>query len=705
MRFVLSGLVIFSTVFLSIADFGKTIESQYAQSLLYGVRDFISPATIPNDITIVTPYTTRRVGDVDDISQWDRREHASALKNIRSVEVGALAIDISFRKSKPYDAKLANSIRTIPRTVLVQQVREVKLNSEVPERPESAIIVADLMRNPVNVIAQAAYTLAPALVSGTENITDRVFLNRQIVYNSDTHYCHGYPSDADQVNGKLMNLGDHISPATVPTLPVVALAIWLDAQKNLRDPSQNNNAIDSYNWGQCKPWNQAAFERLLLDARSDDAYTVTNTTDNLSFIFFVKQWLSLLLSKSDSSLKLNFYGPPRSLRTVSYATLARETENIRIGNAPNTYKGSMIFLGGSFESAADQQADAYNTPYSSNKAPMSGVELAATAFANLANNNAIRVLHPAASSIFILIVTLSVWLASLKRNSRFTLILSSLLLLFVFVLSSWLFISWHILIPLAVPALGVVLTCAIATIFHLKDSNRARSKAEHNLRIFLSDVLLNQLGKQNNHELSETVCMVTDVRNFTSTSSKVSADKLHEINNAYFTNLFECVSRHGADVIKTYGDSMTAVWKITDDSIHTSVLNAGLDILSLNEEAGAPSPNSSYITHIGVSSGKVAIGYVGSINHRSVELTGSAVYLASRLEQLNKKLDTEFLAPIEFMENCKQIHHNPVGLHNIKGFDMAVDLVSIKRRVVHENLSQLVSTNGFTIGELAETEV
>ena len=90
---------------------------------------------------------------------------------------------------------------------------------------------------------------------------------------------------------------------------------------------------------------------------------------------------------------LNFYGPAGTIRTISYHQII-EASNIPDGRSvPDDLNGKVIFIGLS-EQLRPEEKDGFYTVFSQpNGLDISGVEIAATAFANLLENSPVRPLN------------------------------------------------------------------------------------------------------------------------------------------------------------------------------------------------------------------------------------------------------------------------------------------------------------------------
>jgi adenylate cyclase len=147
--------------------------------------------------------------------------------------------------------------------------------------------------------------------------------------------------------------------------------------------------------------------------------------------------------------------------------------------------------------------------------------------------------------------------------------------------------------------------------------------------------------------------------------------------NEYLPRMEECVDQAGGTIDKYIGDAVMAFWNAPDDQPDhalraVSAAWAMLQALErLNKEwavAGLPALR----IGIGLNTGEVLVGNVGSERLKSYTVIGSAVNQASRLEGANKDLGTSILLGAETYRQVQD--HVTVKEHSIhvKGVDEAL---------------------------------
>lgn len=137
--------------------------------------------------------------------------------------------------------------------------------------------------------------------------------------------------------------------------------------------------------------------------------------------------------------------------------------------------------------------------------------------------------------------------------------------------------------------------------------------------------------------------LYADIERFTSLAEKIPPEQVVEMLNEYFSAAVEIIENNHGVVTQFQGDAMLATFNLpVEDEFHAeSAIRSGLAIERLcaeREFAGM-----GLQVRIGIATGSVTAGNVGSDNRVSYTVHGDAVNLAARLEQLNKRFGTRLL--------------------------------------------------------------
>ena len=141
-------------------------------------------------------------------------------------------------------------------------------------------------------------------------------------------------------------------------------------------------------------------------------------------------------------------------------------------------------------------------------------------------------------------------------------------------------------------------------------------------------------------ELVSATIMYTDIEAFTATAEAMEPERVVAMLNDYFPAVIEPVIRHGGIVNQFQGDAMLITFNVPvrDPSHADQALRAAGEIQQVLAErtfGGAK-----LRTRIGINTGKVIAGNVGSGERVNYTVHGDAVNLAARLERMNKEYNS-----------------------------------------------------------------
>jgi adenylate cyclase len=142
--------------------------------------------------------------------------------------------------------------------------------------------------------------------------------------------------------------------------------------------------------------------------------------------------------------------------------------------------------------------------------------------------------------------------------------------------------------------------------------------------------------------------MFTDIRNFTQLTESLEPEVVVSFLNDYFSEMVDIVFRYGGTLDKYTGDGLMAVFGAplpVNDSAGRAVMSA-IEMMSALErfnERQSGGPVGEIEMGVGIATGTVVSGNIGS--HERMEFTsiGDTVNTAARLEQINKDLGTKIV--------------------------------------------------------------
>ncbi len=176
---------------------------------------------------------------------------------------------------------------------------------------------------------------------------------------------------------------------------------------------------------------------------------------------------------------------------------------------------------------------------------------------------------------------------------------------------------------------------------------------------------------------AEATLLYTDIEKFTSISEKLSPDQAFDMLNEYFPAIIQPITDYGGIVNHFQGDALLAMFNlpIENEQHADNAMKAALEIQKLNGQKFANVP---LVTRIGINTGQVISGNVGSGNRYTYSVYGDAVNLSSRLEQMNKTLNSTVAVSEKTVNSLRS--HYPFeyrGEINVRGKEQSVKIYTI----------------------------
>ena len=173
--------------------------------------------------------------------------------------------------------------------------------------------------------------------------------------------------------------------------------------------------------------------------------------------------------------------------------------------------------------------------------------------------------------------------------------------------------------------------------------------------------------------------LFSDIRSFTSISESLSASELKNLLNKYFNPITKSIFDHKGTIDKYVGDMVMAFWGAPlDDPQHAAnALDAALDMQIITERlrdefkiVGLPEIH----VGIGLNTGSMSVGDMGSEYRRSYTVLGDAVNLGARLEGLTKFYGVECLVSESTKQQCPSHVFRFIDRVKVKGKSEAITI-------------------------------
>jgi len=351
---------------------------------------------------------------------------------------------------------------------------------------------------------------------------------------------------------------------------------------------------------------------------------------------------------------INYYGPRDTFSSVNLAQAINPD-----GVPPNYFKDKIVMIGG--RSAVGYLAvgrDEFGTPYSRgthrdvrgklhDREFTSGLEVHANVLLNLLRGDWLTRLSEHWEIFLIIIAGLIAGGLSAFRPVAATI---AALIICVATSAAAFWLVWHRLIwfdwlvPVAVQMpLGLV--WSIGSQYLLE--SRRRKELRRAFGYYLSPQMADKIANSDfdltpGGKLIDATVIFTDLESFTSMSENLDPSEVSEILTSYFGQTTKCILENNGTIIKYIGDAVFAAWGAPIDEPRHAMraAEAACDLRCLSE---LKIHDKTLRTRVGIHSGKVLAGNLGSSFRFDYTMIGDAVNFASRLESLNKYLGTQVL--------------------------------------------------------------
>jgi len=341
---------------------------------------------------------------------------------------------------------------------------------------------------------------------------------------------------------------------------------------------------------------------------------------------------------------VNYYGPRDTFPSINFGqTLDPE------GLPPGYFKDKIVLIGGrSTVGSSAAGRDEFATPYSTSNHQFSpGLEIHATILLNLLRSEWLTRISENWESTFIVVVgLLAAGLCALRPTlATLSALLASIAIACCACWIVWgqrIWVAWMVPVAIQIP-FGLVWSVGSQYLLESRRREELRRAFGFYLSPHMADKIANSdFDLRPGGKLVEATVIFTDLENFTTLSEDLDPAEVSAILIAYFEQTTRCILENKGTIIKYVGDAVMAAWGApVDEPAHAiRAVEAACDLRYLTE---LEVRGKKLRTRIGIHSGKVLAGNLGSTFRFDYTMIGDAVNFASRLESLNKYLSTQVL--------------------------------------------------------------
>jgi adenylate cyclase len=223
--------------------------------------------------------------------------------------------------------------------------------------------------------------------------------------------------------------------------------------------------------------------------------------------------------------------------------------------------------------------------------------------------------------------------------------------------------------------------------------NRELAAKNAQIRRFLAGLASSQVAQQFLEErpqldfrgsTEDATILFADIRGFTTMCERLEAEEIFGMLNDYFPRMRAVIDSYGGCILKFMGDALMVSWNVPSRQDHPALraVMAGIDmqreILKMNRDREAAGKDPINVG-IGVNTGRLMVGNVGSEERFDYTVIGDAVNTAQRIESITPAQhlhisESTWLQVRDFVET---VAREPVYL---KGKEKPVQIYAVVRK-------------------------
>ena len=363
---------------------------------------------------------------------------------------------------------------------------------------------------------------------------------------------------------------------------------------------------------------------------------------------------------NNRSMLINYYGGPETFQRYSFdeviddstytTNMEREAFEMNTFDTPETgllhqgvFEDKIVLIG----STKPELHDFFPTPFSGNNL-MPGVEVHANAIQTILDGNYIRNAEFHHSLMIMVLAALIVVIISFFTRSWLGFVSMSLLFIGYSVLVTYLFVDQNILLPLTSPLLTILTGYLTTTTHKVITEQREKRRIKNMFASYVSPSLVNQMVESGQEpQLGGNDVYVTaffsDIQSFSAFSEQLEAKRLVALMNEYLSAMTDILTEQGGTLDKYIGDAIVAFYGAPvpqqDHAYRACVAsqlmqhkNAELRNKWKAEGNKWPEIVWNMRTRIGLNTGWMTTGNIGSERRFNYTMMGDNVNLAARCE-------------------------------------------------------------------------
>jgi len=353
----------------------------------------------------------------------------------------------------------------------------------------------------------------------------------------------------------------------------------------------------------------------------------------------------------ECKMLINFMGYPsfaasgekQTYPVRSYSGYASNPPGIDNRWPPTKALGNKIVMVGAFAKgiAADQKTTPYGLMY--------GVEIHANALNTILMEKFLKQAPKWQNYLILAVCILLIAILSARFSTLPSLFITLGLVLVLFFGASYIFDNYDYIISFPEPGSAIVLTFFIIVAYRAMTEEKDKRRIRGMFGTYLSPTVVDQII-ENPPELGgvdkNLSVFFSDIRGFTTLSESMPPQELVQLLNRYLTAMTDIILASEGTLDKYEGDAIMCFWGAPisqEDHAYRACCSAVQQLEALGKLNKELPPETQINIGIGINSGIMTVGNMGSTQRMDYTLIGDNVNLGARLEGTNKQYRTNII--------------------------------------------------------------
>ncbi|OHD69069.1 MAG: hypothetical protein A2W19_17625 [Spirochaetes bacterium RBG_16_49_21] len=379
-------------------------------------------------------------------------------------------------------------------------------------------------------------------------------------------------------------------------------------------------------------------------------------------------------------MNVNYIGGFGSFEHYSYRYFCRDGNMIKEKNTSLKDKIILVAAYAATGIATDEKPSPYGATF--------GIDHHANALNTILNQDFLYKLSDLQNIIIMLIIALALGLIVPRLSIIASLIFTAAFSI-IYVVGSYLMFHFYSYTPTFVtPVIQSGISFMLIVTYRVLTEQREKKFIKQTFSKFVSHEVVEELLKSPEMlklggEKKIVTVLFSDIRGFTSISEKLTPEGLVDHLNFYLQAMTDIVIKYNGTLDKYMGDAIMAFWgaPIPQEDHALSACKAALEMTSKLHEmntAWKEQRKDTLDIGIGINTGGMVVGLVGSSSRMDYTVMGDMVNLGARLEGTNKIYGTNIIVSEYTYEQVKErIIARELDLIRVKGKERPVKIYEL----------------------------